>query len=205
MNYSAKELVYSKNVLEFATVAKEFCAFLENATNYKRSNFVGLLEKLLPLVFYKATLLPVCEPLYEEGTAKYVTEKLYESIYLKLVGLLKQHDTFPEVFDTRISETDEPFSASISEYLADVYQDLKNFTVTFQTGQVEEMNDALWECQSNFREFWGIRIANTLRAVHILNKDNAELDADDDSNELPEEGERDTTNWFVTRRQKDIE
>lgn len=203
MNYSAKELVYSKSVLEFATVAREYCAFIEGSGNYKRSDFVRLLEKLLPLLFYKATLLPECEPLYEDGTPKFVTEAHYEGIYLKMLGLLKQHDTFPEVFDSRISETDEVFSASLSEYLADIYQDLKNFTAVFQKGVVEEMNDALWECQLNFREYWGIRLANALRAVHILNRDTENLDSEEDD-EI-NRAERDTSNWFVSRRQQEEE
>jgi hypothetical protein len=201
MTANAKELLYSRNVVEFATVAKEYCAFLDNISNYDRPNFVKIAGKLVPLLYYKATLLPYNEPFYEEGSKKYVTEELYESTRLKIKRLLKQFDDFPEVFDARIAETDEPFNATISEYLADVYQDLKNFTTLYQAGQVEEMNDALWECHLNFKDFWGIRLANALRALHILNSTDIELEAeaDDDQEEAP----RDTRNWIISQRQND--
>jgi hypothetical protein len=201
MGYDIKELVYSRNVVEFATVAKEYCAFFDNIERYSRIEFVGIAGKLVPLLYYKATLLPLNEPLYEEGSQKYVTEDIYEDIRLKIKVLLKQHDDFPEIFDPRVSETDEQFTATISEYLADVYQDLKNFTMLYQKGQVEEMNDALWECNTNFREFWGIRLANGLRALHLLNFSGLDLETDDEDSTT--ESDKDTSNWFVTRRQND--
>lgn len=201
MSYNIKELVYSRNVVEFATVAKEYCAFFDNIERYSRVEFVGIAIKLVPLLYYKATLLPLNEPLYEEGSQKYVTEGLYEDIRLKIKALLKQHDDFPEIFDSRIAETDEQFTATISEYLADAYQDLKNFTVLYQKGQIEEMNDALWECNTNFQEFWGIRLANALRALHIMNFNGLDLDADEENGNT--KGENDTSNWFMTRRQNE--
>jgi hypothetical protein len=55
------------------------------------------------------------------------------------------------------------------------------------------MNDALWECSDNFGEFWGIRLANLIRAFHILEFGNVDLDNivrsnDDDSK---------TSDWFL--------
>jgi hypothetical protein len=205
MTGNAKEMIYSRNVVEFATVAKEYCAFIDNISNYDRTNFVKIAGKLIPLLYYKATLLPLNEPFYEEGSKKFVTEELYESTRLKIKRLLKQHDDFPEVFDARIAETDEPFNATISEYMSDVYQDLKNFTILYQTGQLEEMNDALWECQLNFKDFWGIRLANTLRALHILNSNDIDMDADveDELSESNDVSPRDTKNWIISQRQNE--
>jgi hypothetical protein len=202
---NTKELLYSRNVVEFATVAKEYCAFIDNISSYDRTNFVKIAGKLIPLLYYKATLLPSNEPFYEEGNKKFVTEELYESTRYKIKRLLRQFDDFPEVFDVRIAETDEPFNATISEYMADVYQDLKNFTTLYQTGQLEEMNDALWECHLNFKDFWGIRLANTLRALHILNSSDIDLatDAEDELSEQNEVSPRDTKNWIISQRQNE--
>lgn len=204
MEGSIKELVYSRNVVEFATVAREFCAFTENVSNVKRSAFVGALSKLLPLLYYKASLLPQTEPVYEEGIPKHVTEEHYEEIRLKLKAFMGEHDEFPEVFDPRTAETDDQFNATISEYLADVYQDLKDFTMLYQNGYVEEMNDALWECKLNFEEYWGIRLANCIRAIHLLNYSQTDLDEEITVSDETE-SEPDTSNWFITQRQKDLE
>ena len=204
MESTLKEIVFSKNVVEFAAVAKEYCAFIENATSFKRSQFVKVCNSLLPLIYYKTSLLPQTEPIYEEGNQKHVTEEYYISLNLRLKTFLAEYDAFPEVFDPRISETDEGFSASLAEYLTDVYQDLKDFTMLYQKGQLEEMNDALWECQLNFKEYWGIRLANAIRAIHQLAYGEADLDEVADEPKSSSE-DVDTSNWFITKRQIDID
>ena len=50
------EVVYSKNVIEFATVANEYCAFIEAVGQYQRKDFITRLQKLLPLLYLNPTL-----------------------------------------------------------------------------------------------------------------------------------------------------
>jgi hypothetical protein len=203
MSQSLKEILFSKNVVEFAAVAKEYCAFIENVNKYSRKDFIKLTASLLPLLYYKASMLPKTEPVYEDGNQKHVTEEYYIALNLRIKDLLGEHDAFPEVFDSRIAETDEQFSASIAEYLSDVYQDLKNFTMLYQNGQVEEMNDALWECTLNFQEYWGIRLANAIRAIHILSFGNVSIEEDAEDNQTAQNV--DTSQWFMTQRQKEMD
>lgn len=202
---STKEIVYSKGVVEFAAVAKEYCAFIENATSFKRSHFLRVAHSLLPLLYYKASLIPQTEPIYEEGNQKHVTEEFYIDLNETLKAYLGEFDAFPEVFDVRIAETDDMFSASIAEYLTDVYQDLKDFTMLYQNGRVEEMNDALWECYQNFKDYWGIRLANTIRAIHQLIASDADLDSQKEEETQDEGTEIDTENWFITQRQRQMD
>lgn len=202
---STKEIVYSKATIEFATVAKEYCAFIEGATSFKRSQFIKISHSLLPLLYYKTTLIPQTEPIYEEGNQKHVTEEVYLALRERLKFFLGEFDSFSEVFDPRISETDEMFSASIAEYLTDVYQDLKDFTMLYQNGRVEEMNDALWECHQNFKDYWGIRLANTIRAFHMLIYSNADFDSQKEEVTPDEDTKIDTENWIISQRQRQID
>ena len=64
--------------------------------------------------------------------------------------------------------SDAPLTSSISENLADIYQDLKDFIMLYRTGDELVMQEALWECQENFRTYWGQKLVNGLRAVHAL-------------------------------------
>ena len=43
-------IVYSKNVIEFVTVAAETCLFLEHAAEFPRTDFIQKSIKILPLV-----------------------------------------------------------------------------------------------------------------------------------------------------------
>jgi len=51
-------LNYDKNILEFLTVAMEFCVTLENAIQYSQKDFIGKITKIMPLLYLKADLMP---------------------------------------------------------------------------------------------------------------------------------------------------
>ena len=197
-----KSIVYSRNVVEFATVAREYCAFLENIKTHNRKSFITASQKLLPLLYYKASLLPETEPIYDEGNEKFVTEDFYFDVQNILKQILGPSDDFLEIYDPRANEGDGVYTASISEYLTDVWQDLKNFTMLYQAGNAEVMNDALWECRINFQEYWGMRLANSIKAMHLLLFSGIDLEQTDESKE--EQKGNDTSNWFITRRQNDL-
>ena len=62
--------------------------------------------------------------------------------------------------------SDQPIKKNISEDLADIYQDIRDFIFVFQLGLNETMNDSLAICQENFGLLWGQKLVNTLRALH---------------------------------------
>jgi len=163
------EVVYSKNVIEFATVANEYCAFIEAVGQYQRKDFITRLQKLLPLLYLKAVLLP--EPdieMSDDTPEKFVSEEDYNFLLHKLEEKFGQFDAYQEVFDPSIQYSEEALEASISENVTDIYQDLKDFILSYRIGTLEVMNDALWECRNNFEQYWGQRLVNGLRAIHNL-------------------------------------
>ena len=64
--------------------------------------------------------------------------------------------------------SDTPIAAFISENLADIYQELKDFIENFQIGEAEIMISALIACVEAFAEHWGQKLLNALRALHNL-------------------------------------
>ncbi|WP_108821517.1 DUF5063 domain-containing protein [Dysgonomonas sp. Marseille-P4361] len=184
-----KEIVYSKDSIEFVTVAVQYCAFLENTGTVTEFDFTDKLTKLLPLLYLKASLIPETDTVNDEEPEITVTEEDYHYISSKLYNIFSSNDTYLEVFlqDMKYSET--PISASISEDLADIYQDLKNFITIFERGITENMNDALYVCNENFKTYWGQKLVNVLRALHSLkySEGNANLDDENDYSEETEE------------------
>jgi hypothetical protein len=165
---SFDHIVYSKNVIEFATVANEYCLFLEKMNSFSRKEFIERVQKLLPLLYLKASLIPVVEEENVETPEKCLTEVDYNFLFDKLNTKLGPHDSYLEVFDQGMQFSETPIDASISENLCDIYQDLKDFIFAFRLGTIEIMTDALWECQKNFSDFWGQKLVNCLRAIHLL-------------------------------------
>lgn len=160
------QVIFDRNVIEFVTVAAEFCKFIEQAEGSKRTTFVDTTLKLLPLLYLKASMLPPCEMMGEEAPETFVTEETYEIVRMNLAAILAERDDYLDVFVSDMKYSDQPITRYISEDLADIYQDIRDFIFVFQLGLNETMNDSLAICQENFRLYWGQKLVNTLRALH---------------------------------------
>jgi hypothetical protein len=195
--------VYSRNVIEFVAVANEYCKYAEHASQLKGDELLRILQRILPLMYIKASLLPQLNPYFEDGNEKFVTESDWIVMHETLRNKFGTADDYLEVFDDKTNETEGPVISSISENMSDVYQDIKDFLLLYQTGTAEVMNDALWECRMNFENFWGQKLVNAMRAIHKFIYSGEEIARveegikDDDEN-------RNTSDWFITRRQKDL-
>ena len=177
------QTIFEKNVIEFVTVAAEFCAFLERAEHMKRKAFVDTSLKILPLLYLKASLLPKCETIGDEAPETYVTEEIYEILRINLAGLMGEKDDYLDVFVQDMVYSDQPIKKSISEDLADIYQDIKDFIFVFQLGLNETMNDSLAICQENFGMLWGQKLVNTLRALHDVKYNLQDNEEEEENNE----------------------
>jgi len=163
--------IYDRNILEFVTVALEYCTFVETAGQLSLFDFVDKATKILPLLYLKAGLLPALTP-DEDVIPEYtVTEDMYESVRGRIAELLGEYDTYLETFHPDMQYSDAPVAAFVSENLADVYQDIGNFVSLFRQGVEEIMTEAVALCGANFREYWGQRLLNALKAVHAVRYD----------------------------------
>ena len=162
------DLVYSKNVVEFVAVANEFCRMVERVSGMDEAYLFSTMQKLLPLLYLKASLLPETEPVSEDELEKFVSEYEYNLLLQKWISKLGEHDDFQEVFDPELQSGLEPVRAGISEHILDIYQDVRDFLSSYQFGNEEVMNDALADCVSHFKTFWGQRLVNVMRPIHAL-------------------------------------
>ena len=163
--------IYDNNTLEFVTVALEFCSSLEKVHEYDLFSFVNNTTKILPLLYVKATLLPeIDEPEKSEddGVAHFISEEAYEVLRARLANLLGEYDTYLETFLPDMQYSDTPIIASISENIADIYQDIGNFIALFRQGYEKTMRIALLQCSENFRLYWGQSLLNALKALHAV-------------------------------------
>lgn len=199
---NTSEPVYSRNVIEFVAVANEFSKYAEHASELKGDELLKILQRILPLMYLKASLLPQLEPYFEDGNEKFVTENDWIRVHDMLREKFGTADDYLEVFDEKAGETEGAVVASISENMADIYQDIKDFLLLYQTGTNEVMNDAIWACRLNFETFWGQKLVNSMRAIHsfIYSGEEIEMIEEDEENN---QKERDTSDWFISRRQKE--
>ena len=177
------QVIFDRNVIEFVTVAAEFCGFLERAEGMKRDKFVDTSLKILPLLYLKASLLPECEMMSDEYPENYVTEETYEILRMNIASVLTEKDDYLEVFLPDMAYSDKTKKKCISEDLADIYQDIKDFIFIFQLGLNETMNDSLVICKENFGNIWGQKLVNTLRALHDVKYNTSPFEDEEKSEE----------------------
>lgn len=162
-----ENLLYSTRVLDFVTVGTEYCRFLEQCEGKDLAEFTGVMKALLPMLYLKATLLgEVPEPTGWNG--KRLTEADYDYVRRSVAAILGEKDDFLDVFvdDFRFSE--QPVLCTVSENLADVYQQTRELAEAFREGHEEAMQAALYEAAEEFRLQWGQKLLNALRAIHDI-------------------------------------
>lgn len=200
MENEEMHIVFSRNVVEFVTVANEYTKFLENANQLSKKEFILKLHMLGAFLYQKASMLPHVEPETDMAVEKYVSEEDYNGI--KAIAELKlgTHEEFIDVYEPIRKESKDAIQVSLAECFADVYQDLKDFVFSYRQGLTEIMNDALYECRINFEQFWGQRLLAALGALHNLVYGEDPLE-EEDSAETPQKYETadklDTSNWLI--------
>jgi hypothetical protein len=195
-----KDIVYSKNILEFVTVANEYCNFLEEATSFEKKDFIDRTLKILPLLYLKGSLLPDTQKANEEENEQFVTEYDWSFIRSGIQAILNDDDTYIDNYDLEMNELPEPVTYSLSEHLADIYQDLKNFIEIYKLGNEALSNDAIYDCSKNFKYYWGIKALHTLRIFHFLLYNKS-----DNSTNQSYHITHDPDDWFISKAQKEFQ
>jgi hypothetical protein len=172
-------IAYNKNVIDFVTVAVEFCAFLEKEETQPRTEWLDNMLKILPLMYIKASLLPDTWAINDDEPPTFVKESDYLCVANRVAEIMGDEDAYLDVFVDDMKYSDTPVSAFISENMADIYQDVRNFVSVYQFELTEQMNDALHVCINNFREYWGQKLVNSLRPLHALKYGESEIMDDD--------------------------
>jgi len=89
---------------------------------------------------------------------------------------MAEHDDYLDVFIDDMKYSDQPILTTISENLADIYQDLRNFLYIYKLGAEPEILASLDNLNSIFPTDWGQKLVNVLRAIHEVKYNNDDID-----------------------------
>ena len=76
---------YTKEKLEFLTVAVETCKFLEHVSELEKNDFITKITKLLPLLYLKTAMVQPSDNASDDQPERFVSEVEYEHIDRKSV------------------------------------------------------------------------------------------------------------------------
>lgn len=163
----------NNNALAFTALSREYCDTLVSASSGSPSRFVGSMLKLLPRIYIAASdLKPSAAMLLEEEDDSWLNpvldEQAYDDVRASVAVLMGEEDVFLEVFEEDMKYGETPVAASISESLADIYQQLFNFLYTVADSTDDVIDSAILAVRTSFKEFWSQTLLNVLRALNHL-------------------------------------
>ncbi len=202
MKEANEKEIYAQEVITFVKLAATYCGLVEQGAPGNRKEWFEALRDVLAGLYVQALRLPMVEAVSPEGNQKFVTETEYDHVLQTVRKKAGQWDEYPEVYDPAEPIEELDITARISEDCADIYQDLKDFITLYHVGNYEVMNDALWEVRENFDRLWGQKLLNVLRTLHrLITFADLTEDEEDEPEQSPQQ--RDTSDWFITRRQQE--
>lgn len=161
------EPVYSKNVLEFLKVAHEYCLFTESIFDRPSEDILAFYQKITPLLYLKGLLLPEFVPEYPESMERFMTEEEWGSIFNELRSKFGNDDEY-WYSDPDNKDVNDLIKASLSENMADIYQDLKDFVLLYQKGSRAVKEAAVAEVRILFYSRWSWAILHSLPQVQRI-------------------------------------
>ena len=167
MQQDKNDPVYSKHVIEMLTVANEFCHFIEAVENYNKKDIFEFIHKILPMLYLKGILMPSAVVEDASYNEKYVNEMQWEHVFYALKNKIAEEDDFWMVQDTGLNEF-EPQQQSLSDVLADIYQDMKDFLILYQSATVYAKQNAVADFKNLFQNHWGERAIKASKRLHEL-------------------------------------
>ena len=157
------------NELAFIALANEYCHALEHALEHEsRDEFIVELLKLLPRLYITMSDLER-DPFADAYIEPALDEDVYDMVRDRVSQIMAEEDIYLEVFVEDMKYSDTPISASISENLADLYQEFFNLIHSIQDALTETQHEMLCQCKMNAENYWSQTLCNVLRALNAIN------------------------------------
>jgi hypothetical protein len=160
--------VYSSEMVTFVKAANAWCTFMEQLKDTKGREFIIESVKHLSGVYNTFLYIGETQPVLDSPGETAVSEQEWSELYRKIAMILGPHNDILRKADEGEFDRSELVNHTISEDLADVFQDLKEFMAIYSLGMEELMNDAAWELKERFSEHWGVKLLRALLAIHEL-------------------------------------
>lgn len=158
------------NALAFIALTNEYCHTLEHIGDLQQLTLAQTMLKLLPRIYITAGDLAMAKrDVEDEGyISPSLDENTYDQLRLLIANIMGEDDVYLETMVEDMRYSDSPVSATVSENLADLYQEFFNFVHSVQDMPTEVQYGLIEACVANFREYWGQTLCNVLRALHNL-------------------------------------
>ncbi len=183
--------------IDLFKLCNEYCKIIEKAEKVSLHELLDQVSVSLMVVYQKVFTITRFQTKYENEPKHFLTERQYNKVRNGIKEVLGKKDEYQEIIDPNRPSVRVIFKASISEDLADIYQDFTDFCQWYSEGTFESINDSVIELLNNYDKYWGIKLLNVLKAIHVIRymKKDASLFSDplgEEEYETPAAGDDDS-------------
>ena len=161
------DFLVAPQTTSFVKLCRRYYEYLERLPDKKLSDFWVEQLHFLPEIYSGISRLPQIDVRYASEVEKFVTEGDYNKTFIDLVSFIGALDRFTDFSDQSHPGAVKVIEASLSEMLTDIYQELKDFVMLYETGTLENMNDAIADCLDTFGRYWGVKLLSATRIIHV--------------------------------------
>lgn len=158
----------SEKILTFASLANDYCKTIHDSATLSKEEFIDSMLRLLPRLYLSMNEYVVEQEPDMNVISSYMDEEHYSQVCNAIAALMGEDDTYLETFMEDMKYSDTPIAASISESLADIYQDMYNFTLTMRESEGTIATQAMDEMHENFSLYWSKTLCNVMRPLNAL-------------------------------------
>ncbi len=199
MNKSSQQI---NPIEEFYLAASGYCRLTEGAQENNKIDFLSKSQKILTLIYLKSSLLDKSEEAQEGEVEKFVQEEDWAYIQNAVASRIGTSDRFIEVLLPENGDPNNIESENFSDCFADIYQDLKDFVLTYEFGNPDAIKVSLSDCMINFDKIWGPKLLAVLVNIHSIINGTTIIDEEDELMDENNDSEHksSTSNWLINQR-----
>ena len=158
----------SSDSIDFIVKAGEFCKTINECRNLTKEDFTNAMLNLLPALYISMNSYQEAAEPEMDVVGSYLDEEEYNSTREAIAALMGEDDTYLETFMEDMKYSDTPIAATISEGLADIYQDMFNFITTVRESEGTLTHQAMDQMHENFALYWSKTLCNVMRPLNSL-------------------------------------
>ena len=156
-------------VQRFAGSARAFCLLIEGCEALTPSALAREAASLLALLRKAGQALPDVAAVSENLIENHVSSGLAADVSRRVSCKFGRHNMYWEIYDP--FEMEEPVAATLADDFADIYGELKDGLVTFDSRSERDVLEAVWHWRFGFENHRGRHLVDALRTLHRIISD----------------------------------
>ena len=164
MNQSPEQLTGITRLAQYCQALQQ-----EPLAESRRDFAVDIAQHLVDIYAFALPMTIALDADEADGfIAPSLDEAVYNDIRARIAAFLGEDDTYLETMVEDMRYSDQPIAQTVSENLADLYQDFYDFLYAARLADDSTAKNLLALFAESFAERWGQTLCNTLRALHSI-------------------------------------